>query len=282
MTDFIAANLANWQERALLHSTDTTGTYRIEEVLAGAPALHSIEAGEIGDVRGLRVAHLQCHIGLDTISLAHLGAADLVGLDFSGNAIAAARAFAERAGYDNVRFVQADVYQAREVIEGDFDLVYVTWGAINWLPDIARWATVVASLLKPGGRLYLAEAHPVTLCLEERDGRILPTYGWRTPVERPLAFDEATTYTGDERPLASNRNYEWIHPLSDIFGALIGAGLAITRFSEHERLPWLLFPSMVPDEADAVDAAGAPTTYRLPDGHPRLPLAFSVTARKGG
>lgn len=280
MTDFVAANLANWQERALLHSTDTTGAYRIGEVLAGALALHSIEAGEIGDVTGLRVAHLQCHIGLDTLSLAHLGAADLVGLDFSGNAIAAARTFAEQAGCGKVRFVEADVYRAREVIDGDVDLVYVTWGAINWLPDIAGWGKVVASLLKPGGRLYLAEAHPVTLCLEERDGRILPAYDWRTPVGRPLAFDEATTYTGDERKLSSTRNYEWIHPLSDILGALIGAGLAITRFSEHERLPWLLFPSMVPDETDG--AAGAPTTYRLPDGHPRLPLAFSLTARKGG
>lgn len=276
MSAYHDANLSNWDERALLHASDRTGMYRIDRVLAGRSCLHSIETSEIGDVSGLRIAHLQCHIGLDTLSLAHLGASP-VGLDFSGNAIAAARDFAIRAGRPDVTFIQSDVYAARTVLDGDFDRVYVTWGAIGWLPDIRRWAAVVASLLKPGGRLYLAEAHPVILAFDERDGLIVPAFDWRTPAGAPLVFDEAVTYTSDERRLVNTRCYEWIHPLSAIFDALSDAGLRLTRFAEHERLPWTLFSMMVPDE---VDDAGDPMTYRLPDGVPRLPLAFSLTAVK--
>jgi SAM-dependent methyltransferase len=276
MDAFRSANHANWEERAGLHATDATGMYRIDGVIAGRSCLHDIERREIGDVAGLRVAHLQCHIGLDTISLAHLGA-EPVGLDFSATAIVAARDFASRAGRPDVTFVESDVYAAREALSGSFDLVYVTWGAINWLPDIGAWARVVSSLLVPGGRLYLAESHPVTLCLEERDGRIEAAYDFRTPVDRPLLFAEETTYTGDARTLANVATYEWIHPLSDIVSAVAEAGLAVTALREHERLPYRLFPSMVPEPDDGT---GASTLYRLPDGRPRLPLSFTLSAEK--
>ncbi len=276
MDEHRRANLANWDERAGIHATDRTGSYRIDGVIAGRSCLHAIERDRLGPVAGLRIAHLQCHIGLDTISLAHLGARP-AGLDFSPVALAAARDFAAKAGRPEVSFVESDVYLAREALGGDFDLVYVTWGAINWLPDIGAWGRVAASLLKPGGRLFLAESHPVALCLDERDGRIEAAYDWRTPAGRPLVFEDAVTYTGDERPLVNTATYEWIHPLSDIVDAVVGAGLAVTRLAEHEELPYRLFPSMepVPD-----DGSGASTLYRLPAGRPRLPLSFTLEAVK--
>ena len=108
-----------------------------------------------------------------------------------------------------------------------FDMVYVTWGAINWLPDIARWAAVVGSLLKPGGYLYLAESHPAILCFEWIDGKIVPHYDWRTPHRAsPSSADLATTYNGSPRELRNRRVYEWIHPLSDIINGLRSGRLA--------------------------------------------------------
>ena len=74
MDEFAAANRLNWDDRAELHASDRTGTYSIEKVLSGGSSLHLLETSEIGDLSGKDIVHLQCHIGLDTISLKHLGA----------------------------------------------------------------------------------------------------------------------------------------------------------------------------------------------------------------
>ena len=262
------ANLSNWNRRAVLHARDETGTYDVAGFLAGRDKLHTIEAAEIGHVQGKRVAHLQCHFGLDTLSLARRGA-DVTGLDFSPVAIEAARDLAARVGLP-ATFVQADVYEAREHLQGLFDLVFVTWGTICWLPDIHRWGAVVASLLAPGGFLYLADTHPSAMVLDERGGRYEPTFAWRTPKEKPDRFVESQTYTGDAFP-ASSESFNWIHPLSDILGSLIGAGLRLDFLHEHEVLPYKLFPSMVPADNGF---------YRLPDGAVPFPLSFSLKMAK--
>lgn len=270
MDEHLAANRANWDDRAALHATDTTGSYRIERVLAGGSSLHALEAGEIGDLAGKDVVHLQCHIGLDTISLKHLGARSVTGLDFSPNAIAAARDFAIRAGTE-IRFVEANVYDAAEALDATYDLVFVTWGAINWLDDIFRWARVVASLLRPGGRLYLLEGHPQMNQLELRDGRLGLEFGWRTPRDAPLVWDDAQTYTGDARTLTATRCYEWLHPLCDIVNALIRAGLSIDFLNEHEIVVWKAFPDLVPV---------GDNQFALPPGRPRIPMSFSIGATR--
>jgi SAM-dependent methyltransferase len=188
-------------------------------------------------------------------------------------AIQAARDLQAKTGLD-ARFVEGNVYDARELIDGEFDLVYVTWGAINWLPDIAGWARVVSSLLKPGGRLYLLEGHPFLMTLDETSPEMRPGYDWRTPQDKPVIMDTPTTYTGDSDVIAHPTTHEWVHPLSDIVNALIAAGLRIEALNEHERLAWQFAASMVPVE-------GRRRMWVLPDGFPKLPLAFSIWARKG-
>ena len=267
-TSWQRANLANWNTRAALHVRDETGTYDMAGFLAGRDTLHPIEAAEIGDVRGKRIAHLQCHFGQDSLSLARRGAA-VVGLDFSPVAVAAARDLAARTGL-SAAFVEADVYEARERLEGGFDLVYVTWGTICWLPDIRRWGGVVASLLKPGGQLYLADSHPSALVLDEREGRLETAFAWRTPAERPDRFVESQSYTGDAFPEPSE-SFNWIHPLSDVIGSLIAAGLRLDFLHEHEALPYRLYASMVPADSGL---------YRLPESMVPIPLAFSLRATK--
>ena len=205
------ANLPGWNDRAAIHLRDANGFYNIDGFKAGADTLLPIEAAEVGDVAGLRVAHLQCHFGLDTLSLVRRGAR-ATGLDFSSVAIEGARRIAAETGLE-ANFVQSDVYAAREALGGDFDLVYVTWGAINWLPDIARWGAVIASLLKPGGRFYLAEIHPSAYLLVETARDYAVNADWRTPVAAPLVSTETVTYTGDPTPLDNPVIHQWAHPL---------------------------------------------------------------------
>jgi 2-polyprenyl-3-methyl-5-hydroxy-6-metoxy-1,4-benzoquinol methylase len=140
--EYFEANRRSWDERVAIHRRDSTGFYQVETALRGEDKLNPIEASEIGDVRGLRIAHLQCHFGLDTLCLARRGAL-VVGLDFSPAAIAEARTLAAQTGLP-ATFVEGNVYDARKLLQGQFDLVYVSWGAINWLPDILAWAGVVA------------------------------------------------------------------------------------------------------------------------------------------
>jgi SAM-dependent methyltransferase len=194
----------------------------------------------------------------------------VVGLDFSAEAIAEARRLAGELNLD-ASFIEGNVYEARKLLTGTFDIVYVTWGAINWLPDLKPWAEQVAELLATGGHLYLAESHPVILCFEWIDGRIAPHYDWRTPTGRPTAFDVPFTYTGSSQELTNRRIYEWIHPLSDIIGSLRAAGMALDWYHEHPALTWALFPNMIQSE-DGL--------YRLPPDFPQLPLAFSLKAVK--
>lgn len=265
-------NRRSWDERVAIHRRDATGFYDVEAVLDGRDKLYPIEASEIGDIRNLRVAHLQCHFGLDTLCLARRGA-EATGLDFSSAAISEARRLAEATGL-GASFVEGNVYDARSLLDGDFDLLYVTWGAINWLPDIRRWGGMVASLLKPGGVLYLAESHPSTLCLEEIDGIIqaVPRYGWRTPPEAPIREDVPTTYNGDPTELENRQTREWIHPLSEILGGLLAAGMRLDWLHEFDALPWPLFPMMV---------EGEDRLFRMPAGAPQLPLSFSLRMTKG-
>jgi 2-polyprenyl-3-methyl-5-hydroxy-6-metoxy-1,4-benzoquinol methylase len=270
MTDPINMNRRSWDERAAIHARDTTGFYALDRFRAGENPLNGIEAAELGDVRGKRVLHLQCHIGLDTLRLARLGAV-VTGLDFSSAAVEAARGLARGTGLQ-ADFVEGTVDEAPRLTPGPFDLVFTTWGVLCWLPDIRNWARVVASVLAAGGELYCADAHPGFSMLEEVAGRLVPTYDFQTPADRPLEFKDATTYTGDPTILTHQSMREWIHPLSAILGALIDAGLTITMFREHENLPWQAVPMLVPTPEQR---------WRLPDGHPRVPLSFSVRARKG-
>jgi SAM-dependent methyltransferase len=266
---WIADNQATWDERAEIHLRDANGFYAVERFRRGEDVMLAIESAEIGNVAGRHLLHLQCHIGLETLCLARRGAM-VTGLDFSSAAIAAAQGLAAETGLKGL-FVKADVYDALKVLEGGFDVVYVSWGSLNWLPDVWRWAEVVSGLLAPGGFLYLVEQHPFISIMKERDGRLEPFYAWRTPMEDPILTEAAATYTGDEARLANSRMHEWEHPLSDIITALLASGLRLEFLHEHELLPWRRLPMMVP---------AADRLYRLPDGQTRMPLAFSLKAWK--
>ena len=272
--DWRSANRANWNERVAIHLG--AACYERDSLRAGRDRLHPIEEAEIGPLEGLRVLHLQCHFGRDSLILAQRGAR-VVGLDFSAPAIAAAVELAAELGLaQRTHFVEADLYDAPTAIpEPDsFDLVFVTWGAINWLPNIRRWAEIVAYFLKPGGALYLAEGHPAALVFDDAAPRHGAMPGWFAPyfLRQPLVVDDPREYADEAARLVNARRYEWLHPLGAIVTALLASGLTLKWLHEHESVPWRMFEVLIED---------AEGMYRWPD-RPWLPLAFSLRAERLG
>ncbi len=270
MSDYTDANRANWDERATLHADRGEHGYRVSRYIDDREALSDVvrfDLPRLGSVEGLRAAHLQCHIGTDTLSLARLGAR-VTGLDFSPVAVAEARALVAETG-DDVDFVVADVYDAASVLPAaSFDLVYTGIGALCWLPRVDRWARVVAGLLAPGGSLFLREGHPILWAMDERLDDDLHLRFSYFEHEQPLEWDDDSTYVDTIRPLTATRTYEWNHSLGEIVTALIDAGLRIDLLVEHDSVPWEALPGQMvlrPDGEFALAERNgvAPLSYTL-------------------
>jgi SAM-dependent methyltransferase len=261
------ANFRNWESRVPIHLASRD--YGVDSLASGARRLSDVvafDAPHLGDVTGLDTIHLQCHIGTDTISLARLGAR-VTGLDFSPAALAAARDLAVRAGVD-ATFVESELYDAPAALESaTFDLVYTGVGALNWLPDIGRWAGVVARLLRPGGHLYLREGHPVFYAVDDDVKLTLPYF------ERggAIRWDTDVSYVDGEGRLEHPVSYEWNHGLGEIVQAVLDAGLVVTRLVEHDFCEWQGLPQMV---------LGADRKWRMPDHGECVPLMYTLEARK--
>ena len=264
-------NRANWDERVGVHLGPRG--YDLSRLRAGRRELGFVQ-DELGSIDGLRILHLQCHIGSDSLALAQLGAR-VVGVDFSAPAIEASRALAAELGLsERCRFVQADIYDAPGVLgeAGGFDAVFASWGTICWLPDLPGWARVVAHFLRPGGFFYFAEGHPAALALDleawadERQ----PRFDWPYLDRGPEVVRDARDYSDPEARLANETTHQWLHPLGDVVTALIGAGLRLEWLHEHGRVPWRALPVLVRVEDGF---------WGWP-GREWLPLAYSLRAEK--
>lgn len=285
--DYLDVNRTNWDSRAPVHAKG----YGIERFLEDPAHIGSVVAFDrprLGDVSGLDVVHLQCHIGTDTLSLARLGGR-VVGVDLSPASLQEARHLADRAGVA-IEYVESDVYSAPQTLDGrQFDLVYTGVGALCWLPSIQRWAQTVAALLRPGGRLFIRDGHPVLNTLlgmvvaEDHPDRTQQAWvsgpGDVTPAlelpyfeqPAPMVWNETSTYASDE-PVASPLQVEWNHGLGEIVTALLSAGMELTALVEHDSVPWEALPGLM-----AFDEATA--EYRLRERPERLPASFTLVAR---
>lgn len=272
----LAANRANWDARTPIHvASEAYGRDRYLDAASHLSDVVTADAPHLGELAGLRVAHVQCHIGTDTLSLARLGAAEVVGIDFSPAAIEAARDLATRApGGDRLSFVEAAVHRIPELDLGTFDLVYASVGVLIWNPSVAEWMRVVGSLVAPGGRLYVRDGHPMLLGLADVDEPgLVPMYPYFERDE-PIRWEEASTYTDGETPVASPVTYEWNHGLAEIVQAALDVDLQLTRLHEGRTLDWRFAPWFVP-LGDGTDR------WRLPDDLvDLLPLEFTLEARR--
>lgn len=271
--DWRAMNLANWESRVPVHA----GAGGIDlSVFDDPDHLSNVvryDRSRLGRLDGLDVVHLQCHVGTDTVSLARLAARSVTGLDFSPSALEVARGLADRAGV-NVQFVESDVYGAVAALGAErFDLVYTGVGALCWLPSIADWAATVASLLRPGGRLFIREAHPVlwSLCDPRPDGLLVIEYPYFET--EGVVFTEESTYAG-EGVVDSPDSVSFNHGLGEIISALLAAGMRVIALKEHRELPWNpLGDGMRPSAAHDGE-------YELVEGRDRLPLSYTLQAVK--
>ena len=273
MDDYRIVNRVNWDERVPVHVASEF--YAVDQLAADPTALTSVvrfDVPRLGDIKGQRGVHLQCHIGTDTVSLARLGAR-MTGLDFSGEAITAARRLAAEAGVD-ADFVEADVYAAVDVLgAARFDLAYTGIGALCWLPEIRRWAAVVAALLAPGGRLFLREGHPVLWTIDERHtDRLVIGYPYFETRE-PIVFEDPTTYVEGDARLEHAVTHSWNHGMGEIVSALLDEGLVLTQLVEHDTVPWEALPGQM-------EQTGELREWQLVEHREWLPLTYTLQAVK--
>jgi len=262
---YLNTNKAHWNERVPIHMK--TDFYGLDEFKKGVIKLNQLECEELGDIKGKSILHLQCHFGMDTLSLEMLGA-EVTGVDFSEEGIKAATELRDELGM-KAEFILSDIYSLSEKLDKKFDIVYTSYGVLIWLPDIDKWGKVISHFLKDKGFFYIAEGHPFSYVFDNSAGsdklKVIYPYFSRPA---PLRYDEEGTYAEKNVKTVNNVTFEWIHSLSDIFMSLINAGLKIDFFREHAFTVWQQFPWMKKSEDG---------NYRIEED---IPLLFSLKASK--
>lgn len=265
------ANQSLWDKLARFHPG--TDFYDVPGFKAGQSALDPIVRAGVGNVSGKSLLHLQCHFGLDTLSWAREGAV-VTGIDFSSEGIARGQQLASELNIP-ANFICSDLYDLPNRLSDSFDVVFTSYGALIWLPDIEQWARIIAHFLKPGGLFFIAEGHPFSMIFDGEDASIdtlhvrYPYFGHSQPYE-----EESTgTYADPEADLGRQVSYEWSHGLAEIVMALISAGLNIESLEEHSCVAWQMFPFL---------EAHDDRLWYFPSGATPFPLMFTIRARKKG
>ncbi len=268
MNDYFEANKNLWDAKAEIHKDSKF--YDVDGFLKGNEPLDTIVIDEIGDVTQKSILHLQCHIGLDTMSWERKGA-NAVGVDFSGEAVKIAHSIAQQANL-RTRFIESNIYDLPEVLDEKFDIVFVSEGSIMWLNDLKRWADVIYRFLKPGGFFYIWEFHPFGYVFEDECEE--PVLKVRYPYFQgsdPIIYISDVTYTDSETKLEPKQAYEWNHGIAEVINSLTNAGLYIEFFNEFPFATYKALPFMVKNKEGR---------YVLPEGMQPLPFMYSLKASK--
>jgi len=259
-TEPIRGNQELWDELAPIHLASKF--YDVEGFRSGNLSLRRVELDEVGEVRDKRLLHLQCHFGLDTLSWARLGA-HVTGIDLSPKSIDIARNIASDLDIP-ARFIQANLYDLPRQLDEAFDVVFCSYGSIQWLPDLEKWAQLVRRYTADAGLFYMVEFHPVIQAFADTAiPQLAESYFYE---DEPVEWRERGTYA-EPGAHVQGRSYQWHHPIGDVVTALVNAGLEIEFVREHASCPEQLRTWMVQDESG---------WWRAP--HNALPLLFSIRA----
>jgi SAM-dependent methyltransferase len=264
---YLDSNRDLWDQLVPIHKRSEF--YGVDAFRAGRSTLHDIEHQELGQVAGKKLLHLQCHFGLDSLSWARTGA-EVTGVDFSPDAIDLARSISAETGIA-AEFVCCNIYDLKNHLTGEFDIVFTSGGVLAWLPDLKRWAEIASHFVKPGGVFYIREFHPFTGIFDDENEIAEPTVHYPYfHSDKPMRFEDEGSYA-DRNADIRNVSYEWTHSLSDVINSLIEAGLRIEfvhefPFNSYQSHPFL--------------EQGSDGMWRYPKRPESLPLMFSIKAVK--
>lgn len=258
---YFIANKDLWNQRTRVHKDSVF--YDVEGFRNGDTSLKQIELKEMGDVTGKKLLHLQCHFGMDTLSWSRLGA-DATGIDFSDEAIEMAKNLSFKTGVP-ANFVCANLYDLPNQLNEKFDIVFTSYGVICWLPDMDKWAEIIAHYLKPGGTFYMAEFHPILWMFDESFREIKYYYH----NQEMITVDSEGTYA-DKHANIKAKEYSWNHSLSEVINALIKHGLKIEFVNEFPYSPFNCFNEL---------QIGLDGYYRI-HGEEKIPMVYSIKATK--
>ena len=263
-SEYFDSNKEIWNQRTMVHRDSSF--YDREGFKNGGPALTPIELQELGDVTGKKLLHLQCHFGMDSLDWARRGA-DVTGVDLSDNAIEQARELNHEMGL-SATFICCNVYDLVNHLDPaeKFDIVYTTYGVIGWLPDLGPWAEIIRQYLKPGGKFYLAEFHPVVWMFDDDFTHIKYSYENR----ELIVTENEGTYT-DRTAQIQGKEYSWNHSISEVLNALIRAGLSLDFFNEYMYSPYPCFRKVTEFEKGKWHIEGL-------EG--KIPMVYSLLAIK--
>ncbi len=255
-------NKTLWNRKTEIHYS--SDFYDVDSFINGKDSLNPIETGLLGDITNKKILHLQCHFGLDTISLSRHGAL-ATGIDFSEKAIEKAKILNELLG-TNAKFVLSDIYKLPEVLDEKYDIVFTSYGVVGWLPDMNKWAGIINRFLKQGGEFIMVEFHPVVWMFDYDFKQIEFNYMDTAPIIEELEG----TYTDRKAPL-KEKSVSWNHGLSSVIDSLIKTGLTITDFREYNYSPYDCFKNTVKiDERK----------FKIKGLEDKIPMLYSLKAVK--
>ena len=260
--NYIEINKKSWNNKVETHLKSSF--YDLEGFVNGNSSLNDIELNLLGDIQGKRILHLQCHFGQDTISLERLGAV-VTGVDLSDKAIESAREIAKNTNSE-AQFICCDLYDLPNHLHEKFDIIFTSYGTIGWLPDLEKWAKIIAEYLKPNGEFVFVEFHPVVWMFDDNFENI----AYRYFNSGAILETETGTYA-DENANISQDNIVWNHSLSEVINSLIINGLEINSMQELDYSPYNCFNNTIEFE---------PKKFRIKHLEDKIPMVFSIKASK--
>ncbi|MFD1294558.1 class I SAM-dependent methyltransferase [Lutibacter holmesii] len=261
---YFETNKETWNKKVNIHAK--SDFYDVASFLKGKSSLNTYELDEVGDVKGKSLLHLQCHFGQDTLSWSRLGAT-CTGIDLSNEGIKEAQKLNNELKLD-ATFIESNLYDVPKNVEGQFDIVFTSYGVIGWLPDLKTWGEIIASKLKKGGVFYIIEFHPIVWMFDFLQTPPKLTYPY---LKSEVIYEEYQgTYANSEANITS-KEYGWNHGLGEVVNSLINAGLEIEFLHEFEKSPYNCFPEM-----DKTNDG----MYVLKEAQRMIPLLFSIRATK--